>query len=81
MFPLMVWCILPLTHNLVRSRSVKQQVLRIFIVNSAVNVIATLRRHGYSNIPKILPPKNEIFQMKNSDISHISAQTIDCGYS
>ena len=30
---------------------------------------------------KILPPKNENFQIKNSDISHISAQNIDCGYS
>ena len=25
--------------------------------------------------------KNENFQMKNSDIFHISAQNIDCGYS
>ena len=30
---------------------------------------------------KILPPKNEIFQIKTSDIFHISAQNIDCGYS
>ena len=30
---------------------------------------------------KILPPKNEKFQIKNSDIFHISAQNIDCGYS
>ena len=30
---------------------------------------------------KILPPKNEHFQIKNSDIFHISAQNIDCGYS
>ena len=28
----------------------------------------TLRKHAYSNILKILPPKNEIFQMKNADI-------------
>ena len=40
-----------------------------------------LRKHAYSNILKILPPKNENFQMKNSDIFHISAQNIDCGYS
>ena len=26
-----------------------------------------------------LPPKNENFQIKNSDICHISAQNIDCG--
>ena len=30
---------------------------------------------------KCLPPKNEHFQIKNSDIFHISAQNIDCGYS
>ena len=41
----------------------------------------TLRKHAYSNILKILPPKNENFQIKNSDIFHISAQNIDCGYS
>ena len=27
------------------------------------------------------PTKNENFQIKNSDIFHISAQNIDCGYS
>ena len=32
-------------------------------------------------IMKILQPKNENFQIKNSDIFHISAQNIDCGYS
>ena len=30
---------------------------------------------------KILPPKNENFHIKNSDIFHISDQNIDCGYS
>ena len=30
---------------------------------------------------KILPPKNENFQIKYSDIFHISAQNIDCEYS
>ena len=40
-----------------------------------------LRKHAYSNILKILPPKNENFQIKISDIFHISAQNIDCGYS
>ena len=32
-----------------------------------------------TNILKILPPKNENFQIKNSNIFHISAQNIDCG--
>ena len=41
----------------------------------------TLRKHAYSYIMKILPPKNENFQKKKSDIFHISALNIDCGYS
>ena len=40
-----------------------------------------LRKHAYSNILKILPPKNENFQIIFFDIFHISAQNIDCGYS
>ena len=40
---------------------------------------ASLQKHAYSNIIlKILPPKKENFQIKNSDIFHISAQNIDC---
>ena len=40
-----------------------------------------LRKHAYSNILKILPSKNKNFQIKKkSDIFHISAQNIDCGY-
>ena len=42
---------------------------------------STLRKHAYSYILKILRPKNENFQLKISDIFHISAQNIDCGYS
>ena len=42
----------------------------------------TLRKHAYSNILKILSPKNENFlTKKKSDIFQISAQNIDCGYS
>ena len=41
----------------------------------------SLRKRAFSNILKILLPKNEKFQIKNSDILHISAQNIDCGYS
>ena len=37
-----------------------------------------LRKHAYSNILKISPPKTENFQ-KYSDTFHISAQNIDCG--
>ena len=39
-----------------------------------------LRKHAYSNILKILPPKKENFQIILFDIFHISAQNIDCGY-
>ena len=43
------------------------------------------RKH-YENTPvqiygKFHLQKTEIFQIKNSDIVHISAQNIDCGYS
>ena len=38
-----------------------------------------LRKHAYSNILKMLPPKNENFQINNSDILQISALNIDCG--
>ena len=34
----------------------------------------SLRKHAFSNILKILPPKNENFQIKKSDIFLISAQ-------
>ena len=44
-------------------------------------LINPLRKHAYLNILKILPPKNENFQMKNSDIFHMSAQNINCRYS
>ena len=37
-----------------------------------------LRKHAYSNILKISPPRNWKFSDKNSDIIHISAQNIDC---
>ena len=41
----------------------------------------SLRKHAYSKILKILPPKNKNFHIKNSDIFHISAQNMDYGYS
>ena len=42
---------------------------------------STLRKHAYSNILKILPLNNEKNSDQNSDIFHISAQNIDCGFS
>ena len=43
--------------------------------------MSTFRKHAYLNILKILQSKNENFQIKDSDIFHLSAQNIDCGYS
>ena len=39
-----------------------------------------LRKQAYSNILKIVPPKEWKVLDKYSDIFHISAQNIDCGY-
>ena len=41
----------------------------------------TIHYEAYSNIMKILPPKNENFQIKILIFFHISAQNIYCGYS
>ena len=43
--------------------------------------VFALRKHAYSNTLKILPPKIENFQIKNSDIFYVFAQNINCGYS
>ena len=43
--------------------------------------LKSLRKNAYSNILKILSLSTENFQIKNSDIVHISAKNIDCGYS
>ena len=54
---------------------------------SAYHIMKTLRKHAYSNILKIFPQKKKkkkkwrFLGKKNSDIFHISAQNIDCGYS
>ena len=58
-------------------------VINIKILRRYVNTLSsfTLRKHAYSNILRILPPKTENFQMKNSGSFHISAQKKDCGYS
>ena len=58
--------------------------------SSAQSKQGPLRKHVYSNILKILPPKIENFSDKNSVFFfffflffffHISAQNINCGYS
>ena len=64
--------------DLTLPEKVKGQPMDISWTNSG-----TLRKHAYSNtrILKILPPKNETFQIKNPDNFYTSAQNIDCGYS
>ena len=44
-------------------------------------IFMTLRKHAYSNLLKTLQTKKGNLPIKNSDIFHISAQNIDCGYS
>ena len=40
----------------------------------------TIRKQAYSNILKIVLPKNINFQIVNSDIFLIYSQNVDCGY-
>ena len=53
----------------------------LFIHHTKNRNMHSLGKHAYSNIMKILPPKNENFQRKMLIFFHISAQNIDCGYS
>ena len=46
----------------------------------SVKPCISLQTHAYSNILRIIPPKNENFQMKNSGSFNIFAQKIDCRY-
>ena len=66
--------------------------LKIFIFFLKVQFSVYLNRHvfampfyHYENTPiqiyRNFHQKPTIFQVKNSDIFHISAQNIDCGYS
>ena len=63
------WSVLNLLHVLYQSMNAKR------------TKNGTLRKHTYANMWKISPPKTENFQIKTSDIFHISAQNIDCMYS
>ena len=59
-------------------------IVTVLEIYRILNFREKLRKHAYSNILKILPPKNEKKKKKsykNSDIFHISAHNIDCGYS
>ena len=43
--------------------------------------VAALRKHAYSNILKISPPKTGSFQIKNLICFYFCSKNIDCGYS
>ena len=51
------------------------------LCSSILVQVRALRKQAYSNILKILPPKNENFLIKIDIFFHISAQNIDCRYS
>ena len=59
----------------------RQSCSKISTRSRTYNKNHPLRKLRYINILKISPPKNWKFSDKNSDIIHISAQNIDCGYS
>ena len=74
-------CRIQLSHYVHMLNKIAQTLLRVVHNYFLCCPCFTLRKHAYSNLLKILPPKNEKFQRKNSDIFHIFAQNIDCGYS
>ena len=56
-------------------------IANLLSAESAQRMVKTSHyENAYSNILKISPPKNWKFSDKNSDMFHISAQNIDCGY-
>ena len=56
-------------------------IIIVIIIHFLMTVVESLRKHAYSNILKILPPKKVNFQINFFIFFHISAQNIDCGYS
>ena len=56
-------------------------VFENILATTVYELIITLRKYAYLNILKVSPPKTGSFQIKNSDIFHISAPNIDCRYS
>ena len=64
----------------IRLRTIRDNKCTLLLKASSLKPLP-LRKHAYSNILKTLQPKKGNFPIKNSDIFHISAQNIDCGYS
>ena len=56
-------------------------VKKVHYLNFQRKFNLTLRKHAYSKILKILPPKNWNFSDKNLWYFSYFPQTIDCGYS
>ena len=71
--------------NILQTQVFSQQiiVLDTLLFGGTCMEEISLRKHAYSNIYKISPPKNENFQKKKKKLRyfHISAKIIDCGYS
>ena len=58
----------------------------IMVATKIIQTMSRSRHNHYENMPiqisrKFYHKKNENFQIKKSDIFHIAAQNIDCGYS
>ena len=79
MFASKLVCSLVIISTVVLLKSISEEMIKeMFLLSFYFNA---LRKHAYLNILKILPPKNNNFSIKNSDVFHVSAQNIDCGYS
>ena len=63
-------------------KSNKHKLRRVIVIlTDHAKYFVPLRKYACSNILKISPPITESFQIKNSDIFHMSAQNTDFGYS
>ena len=77
MYEIISATLLPLP--LIQEEKRYQQLTKV--CSHVLSLINPLRKHAYLNLLKIIRPKKENFQIKISDIFHISAQNMDCGYS
>ena len=65
--------------RLIFKDKIKKKIKKKLRVSSAA-VVITLRKHAYSNILKISPPKTESFQIKILMFFLFLLKNIDCGY-
>ena len=56
-------------------------MLHLIVCHFFTFTLASITKSRLFKYKKNSPPKTEIFQVKNFDIFHISAQNIDCEYS